>query len=130
MRECLQGLTFGRLKSLNLSGWLLTDNHCSQLVAIIASNPNLEDFHIAKLPLSPASLDSVTSKLRGLACLTSVDFSGCKVKVEAVARLMNGCMSLRQVIMKDLSFSAKDYNTLVKAIERASHLEVCLIDSK
>mmetsp|Transcript_17782 Transcript_17782/g.32126 ORF Transcript_17782/g.32126 Transcript_17782/m.32126 type:complete len:378 (-) Transcript_17782:2222-3355(-) len=130
MRDCLQKLTIGRLKSLNLSGWLLSDSHSSQLLAVISSNTTLEDLHIAKVPLSAASFDSIIARLRALPNLTSVDFSGCKVKVDSVARLMNSCQSLRQVILKDLVFSTQDYNTLVKAIESATHLEVCLIDSK
>jgi Ran GTPase-activating protein (RanGAP) involved in mRNA processing and transport len=130
IRDCLQKLVLGRLKSLNLSGWLFADSHCPQLLALIAGNASLEDFHLAKVPLSPASLDSVVGRLRSLSTLVSVDFSGCKVKVEAVGRLMQGCHSLRQVILKDLVFSPQDYNALVKAIEQATHLEVCLIDSK
>ncbi|CAG9329799.1 RNH1 [Blepharisma stoltei] len=129
LRSIIQLLSKTGLKNLGLSGLQFDENHVGDLCNLIRTRPQMEILHLAHVKLTNQGLTRIMECLCQQENLRELDLTGTDALISDVCAILDSCVGLKTIVLREMKVSHKDYCLLADAIQRSPQLEVCLLDN-
>ena len=123
----LFGLT--SLKNIGLSGLPFDDADVKEICLLINKKPYLEILHLAHVEITEQGMSRVLDSLCQHEDLKEVDLTGTSLHIPHVCVVIETCISLKTIVLREITVSQRDYAFLAETIKKSPQLEVCLLDN-
>ena len=123
------------VRNSNISGLFVSYNPINKpsirsiLELFIIRKPNLEILHLAHVEITEQGMSRILDSLCKHEDLKEIDLTGTSLHIPHVCVVIETCISLKTIVLREIIVSQRDYSFLAETIKKSPQLEVCLLDN-
>lgn len=129
IRSILELFIITNLKNIGLSGLPFDEGDVKDICILINRKPNLEILHLAHVEITEQGMSRILDSLCKHEDLKEIDLTGTSLHIPHVCVVIETCISLKTIVLREIIVSQRDYSFLAETIKKSPQLEVCLLDN-